>query len=85
MKIINTYDQYPDLDRLGASLLVVLTEGAVNDLACYAGIVRLDRDAPNYRAEREAAALKVARDGDKMSYRRARGYFPNLPEESYRA
>lgn len=85
MKIINTYHTYPDLDEAGVAFLTVLTEGDIGDYAVYSGIVGFTWDyAGDYEFERNIAAQRVAKSGQKEPYERAVTFFPYLKRESYR-
>lgn len=94
MTIINTYHVPVPVraNAKGAAFLAVLTVGATgNDYAVYLGIVGgLDLGADGVASEkychaRQAGAEWVESCGQKLPYRKALAYFPDLKESEYRA
>ena len=87
MNIVNTYHLGVPSMVEGASLLAVLmgdtSEGTGRDYRVYVGIVSLDAGSSDYQKQRNAAAEWISRRGQKLTYREAIGYFPNIPEILY--
>jgi hypothetical protein len=77
----------PDLDRSGASLLVVLVKAPVGDFyAAYMGIVKLPTKPHHrlYEKARDLKAQRVAALGSKLTFGEANRYFPAVKESMYR-
>jgi hypothetical protein len=81
MKIVNTEAGFaPDMQNTDACVLAVLTQDDAGKYAVYVGVVRND---PSRRAQH---AERVASGGRKLvQWQVARGFFPFLTEEMYRA
>lgn len=94
MKIVNTmHISYPTQRDVNGSLLAVLVESELPEIgismAVHLGIVNLDADSfdeyGDYDKAREAAAYWVAHSGIKLTFLKARQYFPEISESDYRA
>ncbi len=69
-------------------LMVVLTEGNIKDQAVYYGIALLpdysEKTSIQYERMKEARASLIAHMGDKLTFKQALKYFPDLKEGQYR-